>query len=258
MDYLCVLFGCEILKLIPGRVSTEIDARHSFDSRKSVEQALKLIALYEGEFGVKRERILIKLPATWEGIQAAKQLESEHQIHCNLTLLFSMVQAIACAEANVTLISPFVGRILDWYLANNDDQKKTYESSQDPGVISVTKIYNYYKKFDYKTVIMAASFRNTGEIKELAGCDLLTISPKLLQEMEKETIDHHQLELKLNQELAKKQDDIERMTIDEVKFRWLLNEDRMANDKLSDGIRKFAADALLLEDLLRSKISLQK
>lgn len=234
--------------MIPGRVSTEIDPRLSFDTKKSVQQALKLIALYE-ELGVKRERVLIKIPSTWEGIQAAKQLETEHQVHCNLTLLFSMVQAIACAEAQVTLISPFVGRILDWHVANG--HQKTFESGQDPGVLSVTKIYNYYKKFDYKTVIMAASFRNTGEIKELAGCDLLTISPTLLKELEKES--GINLELKLQTELAKNQD-IERIPVDEKSFRLRLNEDRMATEKLCEGIRKFGSDTILLDHLLRSHL----
>ncbi|CAL1268306.1 unnamed protein product [Larinioides sclopetarius] len=172
MDKLCVLFGCEILKIIPGRVSTEVDARLSFNKEASIEKARQLIKLYEEE-GIHKDRILIKLASTWEGIQAAKVLEEKYQIHCNMTLLFNFAQAVACAEAGVTLISPFVGRILDWYVANTD--KKSFEPKEDPGVISVTKIYNYYKKFDYKTVVMGASFRNVGEIKCLAGCDLLTI-----------------------------------------------------------------------------------
>uniref|UniRef100_T1GJA0 Transaldolase n=1 Tax=Megaselia scalaris TaxID=36166 RepID=T1GJA0_MEGSC len=184
MDMLCVLFGCEILKIIPGRVSTEVDARLSFDREGSVQKALKLVDLYK-QFGIDKERILIKLASTWEGIQAARILETEHGIHCNLTLLFSFCQAVACAEAGVTLISPFVGRILDWFVANTDT--KTYAPEKDPGVISVTSIYNYYKKFGYKTVVMGASFRNVGEIKALAGCDLLTISPKLLSELEQST-----------------------------------------------------------------------
>ncbi|MCL4148845.1 UNVERIFIED_CONTAM: hypothetical protein GTU68_053673 [Idotea baltica] len=199
MDKLFVLFGCEILKIVPGRVSIEVDARLSFDKEKSIAKAKKFISLFKDE-GISKDRILIKLASTWEGIQAAKALEEELDIHCNLTLLFSFAQAVACAEAGVTLISPFVGRILDWYVANGD--KKTFEPSQDPGVVSVTKIYNYYKKFGYKTVVMGASFRNTGEICELAGCDLLTISPKLLQELQSSSKD---LPLKLCSKSAQNQ-----------------------------------------------------
>jgi len=243
LDYLCVLFGVEILKIVPGRVSTEVDARLSFDTKASVEKALKLIAFYE-ELNVDKSRVLIKLASTWEGIQAARILEQEHGIHCNLTLLFSFAQAVACAEAGVTLISPFVGRILDWYVANTD--KKEYEPSEDPGVVSVTQIYNYYKKFDYKTVVMGASFRNTGEVTALAGCDLLTISPKLLGELGSSTA---QVVRKLDSKESKKYD-LEKITLDEAKFRWLLNEDQMATDKLSDGIRKFAVDARKLEKVL--------
>ncbi|XP_075169725.1 transaldolase [Haematobia irritans] len=249
MDYLCVLFGCEILKIVPGRVSTEVDARLSFDTDKSVKKALKLIALYE-DMGIKKERILIKLASTWEGIQAAKILESEHKVKCNLTLLFSFCQAVACAEANVTLISPFVGRILDWYVAHTD--KKKYEPQEDPGVVSVTKIYTYYKKFGYQTVVMGASFRNTGEIKALAGCDLLTIGPSLLKELENDSDD---IVLQLNAEKAAEAD-LEKITIDEPTFRWMLNEDAMATDKLSEGIRKFAIDAVALENLIRKRIEL--
>jgi len=243
LDYLCVLFGVEILKIIPGRVSTEIDARLSFDTGASVEKALKLIALYE-EQGIDRNRILIKLASTWEGIQAAKTLEKEHGVHCNLTLLFSFGQAVACAEAGVTLISPFVGRILDWYVANTD--KKQYTPTEDPGVVSVTQIYNYYKKFGYKTVVMGASFRNTGEITALAGCDLLTIRPKLLSDLGKTT----DTIVRTLDPADAKNTSIEKITLDEAKFRWLLNEDQMATDKLSDGIRKFAADSRKLEELL--------
>ncbi|CAG2062055.1 unnamed protein product, partial [Timema podura] len=190
IDKLFVLFGAEILKIIPGRVSTEVDARCSLSINcrstrsGSVAKARKLVKLYE-ELGVEKERILIKLASTWEGIQAAKELEEKYDIHCNLTLLFSFAQAVACAEAGVTLISPFVGRILDWYVANTD--QKSFKPSEDPGVVSVTKIYNYYKKFGYKTVVMGASFRNVGEILELAGCDLLTISPKLLEDLDSST-----------------------------------------------------------------------
>ncbi|KAF7277774.1 transaldolase [Rhynchophorus ferrugineus] len=244
MDMLCVLFGVEILKIVPGRVSTEVDARLSFDTQASVAKAKKIIQLYADQ-GIEKERILIKLASTWEGIQAAKILESEHNIHCNLTLLFNFAQAVACAEAGVTLISPFVGRILDWYVANTD--KKSYAGDEDPGVISVTNIYNYYKKFGYKTVVMGASFRNTGEIKALAGCDLLTISPKLLGELESST---DLLPQKLSVESASKSS-VEKLELTEAKFRWLLNEDQMATDKLSDGIRKFAADSIKLENTIK-------
>jgi len=247
MDKLFVLFGCEILKIVPGRVSTEVDARLSFNKEASITKACHLINLYAEE-GIKKERILIKLASTWEGIQAAKVLEEKHGIHCNMTLLFNFAQAVSCAEAGVTLISPFVGRIFDWYVAHTD--KKTYAPMEDPGVQSVTKIYNYYKKYDYKTVVMGASFRNAGEITALAGCDLLTISPKLLGELaeSKEKLTQY-----LNVDTAKKQD-LQKITIDEKTFRWMLNDDEMANDKLSDGIRKFAADAIKLENLLKEKL----
>lgn len=247
MDMLCVRFGIEILKIVPGRVSTEVDARLSFDTEASVQKARKIIQLY-AENGIDKERILIKLASTWEGIRAAEILESKYGIHCNLTLLFNFAQAVACAEAGVTLISPFVGRILDWYVANTNT--KTYSGEEDPGVVSVTKIYNYYKKFNYKTVVMGASFRNTGEIKALAGCDLLTISPKLLGELEAST---EPLPRKLSPETAKAAP-LERLELNEAKFRWLLNEDQMANDKLSDGIRKFAADSIKLEGIIRELI----
>lgn len=247
LDITCVLFGKEILSIIPGRVSTEVDARLSFNKEASIEKAKRLIALYEG-LGVSKERILIKLASTWEGIQAAKELEEKYGIHCNLTLLFSFAQAVACAEAGVTLISPFVGRILDWYVASTD--KKTYEAKEDPGVISVTKIYNYYKKFGYKTVVMGASFRNVGEIKELAGCDFLTISPKLLEELEES---HDPIRKVLSVESAKKCD-LQKISLDEAEFRWLMNEDQMATDKLCEGIRKFAIDVRKLEKLLQETI----
>lgn len=250
IDMLCVLFGCEILKIIPGRVSTEVDARLSFDKEGSIAKAQKLIQLYEDQ-GVKKDRILIKLASTWEGIQAAKVLEADHGIHCNLTLLFSFCQAVACGEARVTLISPFVGRILDWYVANTD--KKEYAGDDDPGVVSVTKIYNYYKKFNYKTVVMGASFRNTGEIKALAGCDLLTISPKLLEELESCP---EALPKKLSKESAGACK-LDRIKVDEATFRWMLNEDPMATDKLSDGIRKFSADSRKLEKILVALIKNQ-
>ncbi|CAH3162539.1 unnamed protein product [Pocillopora meandrina] len=246
MDKIFVLFGVEILKLVPGRVSTEVDARLSFDVEGSIEKAKKFIKLYE-EAGISKERILIKLSTTWEGVEAARKLEQE-DIHCNMTLLFSFAQAVACAEANVTLISPFVGRILDWYVKNTD--QKEFQPADDPGVKSVTAIYNYYKKFDYKTVVMGASFRNTGQITELAGCDLLTISPSLLEKLSNST---ETISQKLSVEEAKKLD-IEKVSLDEKKFRWLLNEDAMATEKLAEGIRKFAVDAVKLEDMIKSEL----
>lgn len=247
MDKLVVLFGVEILNIIPGRVSTEVDARLSFDKEASIAKAKKFIKMYE-EQGIKKERILIKLASTWEGIQAARSLEKDNGIHCNLTLLFSFAQAVACAEAGIMLISPFVGRILDWYVANTD--KKVFAPQEDPGVQSVTKIYNYYKKYGYKTVVMGASFRNIGEIKALAGCDLLTISPKLLEELENSNEPVHEM---LSEKTAKKSDQ-DKITLNEAAFRWQLNEDQMATDKLSDGIRKFAEDSRKLEKLLQDLI----
>ncbi|XP_007947490.1 transaldolase [Orycteropus afer afer] len=247
VDKLFVLFGAEILKKIPGRVSTEVDARLSFDKDAMVARACRLVQLYK-EAGISKERVLIKLASTWEGIQAGKELEEQHGIHCNLTLLFSFAQAVACAEAGVTLISPFVGRILDWHVANTD--KKSYEPLEDPGVKSVTKIYNYYKKFGYKTIVMGASFRNTDEVKALAGCDFLTISPKLLGELLKDTS-------KLSPALsikAAQASNLDKVHLDEKAFRWLHNEDQMAVEKLSDGIRKFAADARKLERVLRERM----
>jgi transaldolase len=246
-DKLFVLFGVEILKIVPGRVSTEVDARLSFDKEGSIAKAKKFIQLYE-EAGIHKDRILIKLGSTWEGIQAAKVLEEEYGIHCNLTLLFSMAQAVACAEAGITLISPFVGRILDWYVANTN--QKTYEPQDDPGVKSVAQIYNYYKKFGYKTVVMGASFRNTGEIKALSGCDLLTISPALLEELD---ASHDVVGEMLSEGSAKKLD-IDKVEMNEKNFRWLMNEDQMATDKLADGIRKFAADAIKLESVLKERL----
>ncbi|XP_077177503.1 transaldolase [Paroedura picta] len=246
-DKLFVLFGAEILKRIPGRVSTEVDARLSFDKEGMVKKARHFIDLYK-DVGISKDRILIKLSSTWEGIQAGKVLEEQYGIHCNMTLLFSFAQAVACAEAGVTLISPFVGRILDWHVANTD--KKAYEPSEDPGVKSVTKIYNYYKKFGYKTIVMGASFRNTGEIKALTGCDYLTISPKLLGELSKDTS-------KLTPVLTVKEaqaSDLKKIHLDEKTFRWLHNEDQMAVEKLSDGIRKFAADAIKLEQMIKERM----
>ncbi|ORY00284.1 transaldolase [Basidiobolus meristosporus CBS 931.73] len=246
LDKLLVNFGCEILKLIPGRVSTEVDARLSFNKEATIQKALQLIELYKAA-GISKDRVLIKIASTWEGIQAAKELEEKHDIHCNLTLLFSFCQAVACAEAKVTLISPFVGRILDWYKSATG---KTYESNEDPGVLSVRRIYNYYKTYGYNTIVMGASFRNTGEIKELAGCDYLTISPALLGELAGEQAE---LVRVLSPELAKK-DPESKVTFDETSFRWALNEDAMATEKLSEGIRKFAQDGLKLESTLRGKL----
>jgi len=242
-DKLFVLFGKQILDIIPGRVSTEVDARLSFDKEGSIAKALSLIELYKEE-GIAKERILIKLASTWEGIQAAKVLESAHGIHCNMTLLFNFEQAVACAEANVTLISPFVGRIYDWFCKNTD--KKSYDRSDDPGVLSVKRIYNYFKKFGYKTQIMAASFRNTEEIKGLIGSDLLTISPALLGELAK---DDESVPVVLTVEGAK-ESNAEKIEATESVTRFAMNDDAMAADKLSEGIRKFAADARSLEKLV--------
>lgn len=247
MDKLFVQFGLKILKIVPGRVSTEVDARLSFDKEAQIEKAKKLIAMYEKN-GIKKERVLIKLSSTWEGIQAGKVLEAEYGIHCNLTLLFAFAQAVACAEANITLISPFVGRIYDWYKQTTG--QAVFEKHEDPGVKSVTTIYNYYKKFGYKTIVMGASFRNTDQITALAGCDHLTISPGLLDKLQKS---EEKVEKVLNAEAAQKLD-IEKVSLDEKQFRWLLNEDQMATEKLSDGIRKFAADAIKLENHLRNLI----
>ena len=239
MDKVAVNFGLEILKIVPNRVSTEVDARLSFDKEASIAKARDLIALYE-EAGISRERVLIKLAATWEGIKAAEVLEKEG-IHCNLTLIFSLVQAVACAEAGVRLVSPFVGRIYDWHL--KDKGVETIAPAKDPGVLSVKKIYNYYKKFDYPTQIMGASFRNIGQITELAGCDLLTISPTLLKELE-ETSDT--LDRKLTPEAAK-ESKLQKISVDEKTFRWMLNEDAMATEKLAEGIRNFTKDLVKLE-----------
>lgn len=244
IDRLLVLFGGEILKIVPGRVSTEVDARLSFDRDGSIAKAREIIALYE-KSGVGRERVLIKLASTWEGIKAAEQLQKE-KINCNLTLLFSFPQAVACAEAKVQLISPFVGRILDWYKKSTG---KDYAPAEDPGVQSVAKIYAYYKNFGHATEVMGASFRNKGEITELAGCDLLTISPALLAEL---AASQDPLVRKLSPG-ASTDPKIERVSFDEKAFRWALNEDQMATEKLSDGIRQFAADILKLEALIRKK-----
>ncbi|MFZ4681430.1 MAG: transaldolase [Terrimicrobiaceae bacterium] len=241
IDDLLIAFGRKILEIVPGRVSTEVDARLSFDVEGTVEKARYLIGLYE-KAGISRERILIKIASTWEGSQAAGICEKEG-IHCNLTLMFSLAQAIACADAGVTLISPFVGRIYDYYKATTG---KEYSGAEDPGVQSVNKIYNYYKKFGYKTQVMGASFRNTGEIIELAGCDLLTIGPEWLEALQSSD---EPLTRKLSPEAAKNSD-IERLVVDEKTFRWHLNEEAMATDKLADGIRKFAADIVKLEGII--------
>ncbi len=246
IDDLLILFGREILQIVPGRVSTEVDARLSFDTPATIEKARYLIGLYE-KSGIARERVLIKIAATWEGAKAAEVLEKEG-IHCNLTLMFSLAQAIACADAGVRLISPFVGRIYDYYKATTG---KEYVGAEDPGVQSVGRIYEYYKKFGYETQVMGASFRNLGEITELAGCDLLTISPDLLQKLADTT---GVLERKLDPEKAK-QSSIERIAVDEKTFRWLLNEEAMATDKLADGIRKFGADIVHLEKIIAAELA---
>src|SRR5271167_1834204 len=244
--HLAVAFGKRILEIVPGRVSTEVDARLSFNTEATLKQAREIIGQYK-EQGVSKERILVKIASTWEGIKAAEILEKEG-IHCNLTLLFGLHQAIACAEAGVTLISPFVGRILDWY---KKDTGKDYVGADDPGVQSVTKIYAYFKKFDYKTVVMGASFRNIGEIEELAGCDLLTISPNLLHELDSVQED---LPRKLDPEHAKSLD-IEKLTIDKATFDKMHAADRMAHDKLKEGIEGFSKALEQLEQLLAKRLS---
>lgn len=243
-DHLAVAIGSEILKLVPGRISTEVDARLSFDTKASIDKARHLIDLYQ-QGGIDKSRVLIKLASTWEGIRAAEILEKEG-INCNLTLLFGFNQASACADAGVFLISPFVGRILDWYKANTD--KKEYAPEEDPGVVSVRQIYNYYKQHGYKTVVMGASFRNTGEIEALAGCDRLTISPQLLQELDKDTG-----ELKRALSPDNVGEPIEKIQDTEASFRFGMNEDPMATDKLADGIRNFVKDQINLENLLKSR-----
>jgi transaldolase len=245
LDDLLVLFGTEILKIVPGRVSTETDANMSFDTEALVAKGRKFIELYKGQ-GIPRERVLIKIASTWEGIRAAEILQREG-INCNLTLLFSLAQAVACAEAKVRLISPFVGRIMDWYKAK---EKKEFAPAGDPGVLSVKEIYSYYKKFGYATQVMGASFRNVGEIQELAGCDLLTISPQLLGELQKSSAP---LTRKLSPEMAR-DSRIEKLPLDEKKFRWLLNENAMATEKTSEGIRLFNADAQKLAGLVAAKL----
>jgi transaldolase len=245
IEHLLVKFGCEILKIVPGRVSTETDARYSFDTEGSINKARQLIKLYK-ERGIGPERVLIKIASTWEGINAAEQLQKEG-IKCNLTLMFSLPQAVRCAEAKVQLISPFVGRIYDWYKAH---EKRDYTGPEDPGVKSVQEIYTYYKKFGHKTEVMGASFRNVSQILELAGCDALTISPELMKELSEST---EPVERKLDPEKAKAAK-IDRLDLDEKKFRWLLNENAMATEKLSEGIRKFAADIVKLEKVVAGKL----
>ncbi|MGJ8643845.1 MAG: transaldolase [Luteolibacter sp.] len=246
LDRIIILFGLEILKIVPGRVSTEVDARLSFDTAGTVAKAKELIDAYAKE-GISKDRVLIKIASTWEGIKAAEILEKEG-IHCNLTLLFSFAQAVACAEAKVQLISPFVGRILDWHKANTEGAD--FEGDNDPGVISVKAIYNYYKKFGYATEVMGASFRNKGEIIALAGCDLLTIAPKLLAEL---AASDESFDAKLTEEIAA-QDPVEKISLDEKSFRLAFNEDAMATEKTAQGIRGFAADIVKLEKLVNESL----
>ena len=244
-DHLLVQFGCDILEIVPGRVSTETDARLSFDVEGSIRKARQLVKLYE-ERKIPRERVLIKVASTWEGINAAEQLQREG-IRCNLTLMFSLPQAVRCAEAKVQLISPFVGRIYDWY---KKEMKRDYIGPEDPGVQSVTEIFTFYKKFGIPTEVMGASFRNTGQIRELAGCDCLTISPELMKELSEST---EPLERKLDPEKAKSAK-IEKLELDEKKFRWMLNDNAMAYEKTGEGIRKFAADIVKMEKFVASKL----
>ena len=247
---LTVNFGLEILKIVPGRVSTEVDARLSFDVEKSIQVATTIIDLYEAA-GISRERILIKLASTWEGVCAAERLEKEG-IHCNMTLMFSLPQAIAAAEAGATFVSPFVGRILDWYTTN--EKVKSYPAEKDPGVLSVTQIYNYYKKYGFKTQVMGASFRNVEEILALAGCDLLTIAPKFLENLQ---TTEGEVPRKLDPAKAKGLE-IEKLNIDEKTFRYLLNDNAMATDKLADGIRRFSADLIKLEHYIQERLTAKR
>ena len=244
-DHLLVQFGCDILEIVPGRVSTETDARLSYNVEGSIAKGRQLIKLYE-ERKIPRERVLIKIASTWEGLLAAEQLQKEG-IRCNLTLMFSLVQAVRAAEAKVQLISPFVGRIYDWY---KTAMKRDYTGPEDPGVQSVQEIYTYYKKFGYNTEVMGASFRNTGQIRELAGCDCLTISPELMKELSEST---EPLERKLDPEKAKSAK-VDKLELDEKKFRWMLNDNAMAYEKTGEGIRKFAADVVKLDKFVASKI----
>ena len=245
IDRVLILFGLEILKIVPGRVSTETDARLSFDKDGTVAKARQLIAMYEAE-GISKDRVLIKIASTWEGIKAAEELKKDG-INCNLTLLFAFAQAVACAEAEVQLISPFVGRIYDWFKKENNTD---YVGADDPGVQSVQNIYNYYKKFGYKTEVMGASFRNKGQITELTGCDLLTISPKLLEELQN---DDSALEPRLTAETGAAYEG-EKVSLDEKAFRFLFNEDAMATEKTAQGIRAFSADIVKLENLIKEML----
>jgi len=253
MDRLLVGFGSAILKIIPGRVSTEVDARMSFDKEKTKAKARHLIQLYADQ-GVPKERVLIKIASTWEGIQAARELERDEQIHCNLTLLFGFGQAVACAEAGVTLISPFVGRILDWYKGRPGANASELVDDNDPGVKSVKKIFNYYKQHGYRTIVMGASFRNVGEIRALSGVDFLTIAPALLEELKNSTDD---VPKKLSAEEAAKAEPIPKVSFidNEPEFRWELLKEQMAFEKLHEGIRKFAEDGETLKEVLRKKLS---
>jgi transaldolase len=244
-DYLLVQFGTDILEIVPGRVSTETDARLSYNVEGSIKKARRLIQLYE-ERKIPRERVLIKIASTWEGLLAAEQLQEEG-IRCNLTMMFSLVQAVRAAEAKVQLISPFVGRIYDWYKKEN---KRDYQGAEDPGVQSVQEIYTYYKKFDIPTEVMGASFRNTGQILELVGCDCLTISPELMEELARS---NEPIERKLSPEKVKSAK-VDRLDLDEKKFRWMLNDNAMAYEKTGEGIRKFAADVVKLEKFVASKL----
>ena len=246
VDHLLVRFGAAMLEIVPGRVSTETDVRYSFDVEGAIKKAQRLIALYK-EQGIERERVLIKIASTWEGLMAAEQLQKEG-IKCNMTLLFSLPQAVRAAEAKVQLISPFVGRIYDWFKAAN---KRDYVGAEDPGVRSVKEIYTYYKHFGYQTEVMGASFRNVGQILELAGCDLLTISPELMKQLSES---YDAVQRKLTPADAKKAD-VKPLVLDEKKFRYLLNEDAMATEKTAEGIRKFAADIAKLEQLVTSKLN---
>jgi len=247
-DKLAVLFGSEILQFVPGYVSTEVDADLSFDKEAMIAKAKKLVAMYE-EAGCPRERVLIKIASTWEGLQACRALEAEG-IHCNMTLLFSFVQALAAADANAFLISPFVGRILDWYVKANG---RTYTAEEDPGVLGVRRIYDYYRRFGYKTIVMAASFRSVDEILGLAGCDKMTVGPKFLAEME---CRQEPIKRRLEAERSAKDESIVQQTPpDEKSFRWQFNQDQMATEKLSDGIRLFAADLEKMKSLVRSKLA---
>eukprot|EP01006_Ploeotia_vitrea_P048620 TRINITY_DN67256_c1_g10_i1.p2 TRINITY_DN67256_c1_g10~~TRINITY_DN67256_c1_g10_i1.p2 ORF type:complete len:323 (-),score=66.98 TRINITY_DN67256_c1_g10_i1:2274-3242(-) len=249
MDNLAIEFGCNILQIIPGRVSTEVDAKYSFDKEATIKKAKQIVGMYKEKGINATERVLIKIASTWEGIQAAKELEKEG-IHCNLTLLFGFAQAVACAEAEVTLISPFVGRILDWF--KKTEGKDGYPSAEDPGVLSVQRIYNYYKKHGYKTIVMGASFRNTGEITELSGIDYLTISPALLSQL-KDMND--ELPTKLSVAQAQEQCTDDKISLDEKTFRWMLNSDAMATEKLAEGIRNFSKDARKVEAIIKEKLS---